>query len=175
MSTEVFGLSGETVSITNTQTLQYKDYRTDNDTNEQTPVYSQTTFGLNLEIKGRATSSDEIYLEVSARISDELPGKAEGDAPDTSEKSVKNSIRTKTGKPIILGGLTSQKETSSNKKFPGFAHIPVLGNLFKTHNNSYTDSEFVIYIIPFVQKSIEDIKRERRQYIKKIYEYFVKR
>ncbi|MCK4797365.1 MAG: hypothetical protein KAT05_08280 [Spirochaetes bacterium] len=173
MSTEVFGLSGETVTLTSTQTLQYKDYVTDNDTNETTPVYSSTTFGLNLEIKGRATSSDEVYMEVSARISDQLPGKSAGDAPDTSEKSVKNSIRTTTGKPVVLGGLISKKENSRNKKLPGLSDIPFIGNAFKTHNNSYSDTEFVIYIIPFVQKSLEEIRQKRHKYIKEIYEYFM--
>lgn len=174
MSTEVFGLSGETVSLTSTQTLQYKDEIIDNDTNTTKPIYNSTTFGLNIEIKGRATSSNEVFLEVNARISDQIPKQGDGGAPDTSEKTVKNSVRTRTGKPIVLGGLTSRKENLAHNKLPGLAHIPYIGNAFKTHNNSYTESEFVIYIIPFIQKSLEDIKRERREYIKKIFDYFIK-
>ena len=64
-----------------------------------------------------------------------------------------------TGKPIVLGGLLSNKETSKNNMIPGLGQIPVLGNAFKTHDNRYDDSEFVIYIIPFIQKSEELIKQ----------------
>jgi general secretion pathway protein D len=173
MSTEVYGLSGENVVLTNTQTLQYRDDVTDNDTNTTTPIYSSTTFGLTLEIQGRATTDDQIFLEVSAKISDEIPSTDTDKAPDTSEKSVKNAIRTKSGKPIALGGLTSSKETQTNKILPGLGHIPYVGNAFKTHDNQYTDSEFVIYIIPFIQKTPEDLKKERLEMVASIYNYFI--
>ena len=173
MSSEVYGLSGETVTINNTNTDRYKDYVTDEQTKVSTPVYTSTTYGLSLDVKGRATSSEEVYVEVSVKHSDATDN-TDG-APDTSEKAVKNFIRTRTGKPIVLGGLTSNKIAEAHTKIPGLGDIPIIGNLFKTHNNTYSDSEFVIYIIPFIQKSEEDIQRERIEYIKKIYEYFVKR
>ena len=93
--------------------------------------------------------------------------------PNTSEKSVTNSVRTKTGKPIILGGFISNRENISNNKIPGLGNIPILGNLFQTHNNQYSDTEFIIYVIPFIQKSEEDLRRERKEYVKEIYEYFI--
>jgi general secretion pathway protein D len=173
MSTEVFGLSGENVLLTNTQTLQYRDDILDKDTNTSTPVYSSTTFGLTIEIKGRSTANDEIFLEVSAKISDEIPGTDTDNAPDTSEKSVKNAIRTRSGKPIALGGLTSSKESRTNNLIPGLGHIPFIGNAFKTHDNQYSDSEFIIYIIPFIQKTPEDLKKERTGMVADMYNYFI--
>ncbi len=172
MSSEIYGLSGETVKFTNTKTEQTKDTIVEEDTNTQRPVYTSTTYGLNLDIKGRSTSNDEVYIEVTAKHSDKW-GQSEGGAPNTSEKSVKNTVRTKTGKPIILGGFISNREQTINKKIPGLGDIPIIGNLFQTHDNSYSDSEFVIYIIPFIQKSEDDLRRERMEYIKKIYEYFI--
>ncbi len=169
MATEVYGISGERVSITNTQTLQYKDDRVDNNGN-RTPVYSSTTFGLNLEITGRATSGDEVFLEVSARISDQIPKSGDGQAPDTSEKTVKNTVRTRTGRPVILGGLISFKENYKNNVFPGLGNIPFLGEAFRTHNNSFSNSEFVIYIIPFIQKTEEEIENEREEIIETIFD-----
>lgn len=173
MSTEVYGISGEKVTLTNTSTMQYKDYQEDEQGNK-TPLYNSTTFGLNLEIVGRATSQEEVFIEVSARVSDQLPGKEAGEAPDTSEKTVKNSVRTITGKPIILGGLISNKENIKNNIFPGLGHIPIIGEAFKTHNNDYSKSEFVIYIIPFIQKSEDDIQNRRKELIKEIYERCIK-
>lgn len=174
LSSEIYGLSGETLKFNNTKTEQTKDTIVEADTNTERPVYTATTYGLNIDIKGRATSSDEVYIEVTAKHSDKW-GQSEGGIPNTSEKSVTNSVRTKTGKPIILGGFISNREVTSNNKIPGLGNIPIIGNLFQTHNNSYSDGEFIIYIIPFIQKSEEDLKRERRGYIKKIYEYFIER
>jgi len=169
MSTEIYGISGEPVSLTNTQTLQYKGEKL-NATGGKETTFGATTFGFNLEIKGRSTYNEEVFIEVNARISDNLGKKVEGEPPDTSEKSIKNLVRTKTGKPIILGGLVNNKETFNNNIIPGLGNIPYIGNLFKTHDNSYSNSEFVIYIIPFVQKSNDDIKKEKEELIQKIYE-----
>jgi len=174
MSTEVYGLSSESVTLANTKTIQFADTKKDENGND-VPFYSATTFGLNLEIKGRATSSDEIFLEVSTKISDEIESQGAGQPPNTSEKSVKNSIRTKSGKPIILGGLTNKKENLQNNVIPGLGHIPYIGNAFKTHNNTYSDSEFVIYIIPFINKTTEDIKNEQNKYVRNLYETFIEK
>ena len=171
LSSEIYGLSGETLKFNNTKTEQTKDTIVESDTNTERPIYTSTTYGLNIDIKGRATSSEEVYIEVTAKHSDKW-GQGEGGIPNTSEKSVTNTVRTKTGKPIILGGFISNRESTHNKKIPGLGNIPIIGNLFQTHDNQYSDSEFIIYLIPFIQKSEEDLRRERSEYIKKIYEYF---
>ena len=75
----------------------------------------------------------------------------------------------------MLGGLTSKKENIRNNKFPGLGMIPYIGNAFKTHDNSYTDSEFVIYIIPFIQKTDIELKKERLEFVREMYTYFCKR
>ena len=177
LSSEVYGLSGEKVNLTSTVTNQTTGFIVDDQTKISKPVYTATTTGLNIEIKGRATSSDEVYLEVSAKNSDATPNAADSSGgtppPNTSEKSVKNTIRTKTGKAIALGGLTNNKETIANTKIPGLGDIPFIGNLFKTHNDQFDNNEFIIYIIPFIQKSEEDLYKERREYVKKIYDYFL--
>jgi general secretion pathway protein D len=172
MSTEVYGLSGETVNMTNTKTIQYKSEAKDSDGYVR-EVITPTTFGLTIEMKGRATSSNEVFIEVSAKISDQIVNTSSSSTSqpvNTSEKTVKNSVRTKTGRPLVLGGLTSRSENTSNNKLPGLGDIPIVGNLFKTHNDSFSDSEFIIYVIPFIQKTEDEIKKERNDYIKEIYE-----
>lgn len=171
LSSEIYGLSGETLNFVNTKTEQTRDEIIETDTNVKKPVYTSTTYGLNITVKGRATSSDEVYIEVTAKHSDKW-GQTEGGAPNTSEKSVKNTVRTKTGKPIILGGFVSNRETITNKKIPLLGDIPIIGNLFKTHDNSYSDTEFIIYLIPFIQKSNDDLRKERMEYIEKIFSYY---
>lgn len=172
MATEIFGISNETVSISNTQTMHYKDNQI-NDDGTAVPSVGSTTFGLQLEITGRA-SGDEIFLDINTRLSDQLSSSRQSDAPDTSEKSIKNTLRTKSGVPIVLGSLTTKKEDKAQKILPGLGQIPGLGNLFRTHKKMESNSEFIVYIVPFIDRTEHEKENERHKIIKRLYKQYKK-
>ncbi|MCG8569139.1 MAG: hypothetical protein MJB14_03275, partial [Spirochaetes bacterium] len=173
LSSEVFGLSGEKVLLKNTLDQHYLDEQRDSDGNV-TSNYSSISSGLDLTITGRCTTAEEIYIEISATISDTIP-KPNDQPPDKSGKTVQSYISTRSGKPIILGGLKNKKESYVNNMIPGLGQIPIVGNLFKTHDNAYSDTEFIIYIIPFILKTDEQLRQERIDLVKEIYQYQFKK
>ena len=75
--------------------------------------------------------------------------------PSTSEKKVSTNVRTKSGEPVVIGGLFQQEEDVSEKRTPLLGYIPLIGNLFKSTQISMVESEFIIYLVPFVEKSPE--------------------
>ena len=80
--------------------------------------------------------------------------------PSTTEKKVSTNVRTKSGEPVIIGGLFQQEEDISEKGVPLLGQIPVAGNLFKKRQTTVAESEFIIYLIPFVEESPEDCMGE---------------
>ena len=61
-------------------------------------------------------------------------------------------MRTKSGEPVVIGGLFQQEEEVSEKRVPGLGKIPLLGLLFKKRVVSMVETEFVIYLVPFVER-----------------------
>ena len=91
--------------------------------------------------------------------------------PSTSEKKVSTCVRTKAGEPVIIGGLFQTETDSTEKRLPVLSRIPILGNLFKSKIVSNAETEFIIYLVPFVEKNIHEefdakknLERIKRKY-----------
>jgi len=91
--------------------------------------------------------------------------------PSTTEKKISTNVRSKSGEPVVIGGLFQQEEDISQKRLPFLGKIPVLGNLFKSKVVSMVETEFIIYLVPFVEQVIEpelseeeNLERLKRKY-----------
>ena len=80
--------------------------------------------------------------------------------PSTSEKKVSTNVLTKSGQPVVIGGLFQQEEDLSEIKVPFFAKIPLFGGLFKNKQVTMVESEFIIYLVPFVEKTTDKVLGE---------------
>ena len=75
--------------------------------------------------------------------------------PSTTEKKVSTNVRTKSGEPVVIGGLFQTEEEISEKRVPLLGKIPLLGWLFKKKVVSAVETEFVIYLVPSVENMAE--------------------
>ena len=98
-------------------------------------------------------------------------GKDTTPPPSTSEKKVSTNVRTKSGEPVVIGGLFQQEEEISEKRVPGLGKIPLIGFLFKKKVISMVETEFVIYLVPFVEKTESEVlsEEENLERLKKKY------
>ncbi len=177
--TTLNGLSGEQVTFSNTNTYRYRDIIVDSKGDLYTSTTREIMSGLTLSINGWASGDGMVTVKVEAQVSkqgssDSSSGKSTTDTaapPSTSEKRVSTNVRTKSGEPVVIGGLFQQEEDVSEKKVPVLGAIPFLGNLFKSRQVSMVESEFIIYLIPFVEQSpgsvtgeAENLERLRKKY-----------
>ena len=173
VDTTLNGLSGQTVTFSNTNTYRYLNpeaYEATSTTVYKSSIKEITT-GLNISINGWVSGDGMITVDVTAQISKQ--GQSNSDAiPATSEKKITTNVRTQSGSPIIISGLLQLEEDSTDKGTPGLKDVPLLGYLFKNETNSKADTELVIYLIPFVEEteaenelSIMRIKRMYEQYV----------
>ena len=174
--TTLNGISGEDVNFSNTNTYRYRDIIVDS----KGDIYSSTTreiaSGLTLTVNGWASGDNMITVKIAATVSKQgsTSGSSSGSKntmdtsspPSTSEKRVSTNVRTKSGESVIIGGLFQMEEDVNEKKVPLVGDVPVLGNLFKSKNKTKADTEFVIYLIPFLQVDESQVLSEEENYLR---------
>lgn len=160
--TTLNGISGESLSFSNTNTTRYRDIIVDTKGDLYTSTTREISSGLTLSINGWAGGDGMVTVKVDAQVSkqgssESSSGSNAADAmpPSTTEKKVSTNVRTKSGEPVVIGGLFQTEEEISEKRAPLLGKIPLLGWLFKKKVVSAVETEFVIYLVPSVENMAE--------------------
>jgi len=174
--TTLNGISGQDIKFENTNTFRYRDTTIDPETGK--PFYTGVTreirSGLVLGINGWVSGDGMVTMKVNAAVSKQDESGANASAttnpPPTSERVVNTQIRTKSGTPIVIGGLLQIEKTELVSKTPILGSIPLLGRLFNDTSISEITTEMIIYIIPYVHHGDDS----SNDYIKRSEEYYKK-
>lgn len=162
--TTLNGISGETINFSNTNTYRYRDIIVDKGGDIYTSTTREIASGLVLNINGWVSGEDMVTVKIDAQVSKQGRTDQTSDdttnPPSTSEKKVSTNVRTRSGEPVVIGGLFQTETDIAVKKTPLLGSIPVAGYLFKKKTESVADTEFIIYLVPFVQKSEKEILSE---------------
>ncbi len=175
--TTLNGISGESLSFSNTNTYRYRDIIVDTKGDLYTSTTREIASGLTLTVNGWVSGDSMVTVKVDAQVSKQ--GSTESSSsgssksgtdttppPSTSEKKVSTNVRTKSGEPVIIGGLFQQEEDVTEKKTPGIGSIPIIGWLFKKRNVSMAETEFIIYLVPFVEKDKNEKMSEEKNLLR---------
>lgn len=155
--TTLNGISGGTINFSNTNTYRYRDIIADKSGELYTSTTREIASGLTLTINGWVSGDGMITVNVDALVSKQGSSESSGgngettNPPSTSEKKVSTCVRTRSGEPVIIGGLYQQETDITEKRVPFLGAIPVIGNLFKSKTVSLADTEFIIYLVPSVE------------------------
>ena len=170
--TTLNGLTGEDISFQNTNTYRYRDLEIDPDTGEvkSTGVTREITSGLIININGWVSGDNMITMDVKSTVSKRGAdvSSSSGNPPPTSEKVISTHVRTPSGEPVIISGLLQQERDVIVQRTPILSSIPLLGWLFTSMVETFTNTEMVIYIVPY----IEYPERERLASDKIFKEYY---
>jgi type II secretory pathway component GspD/PulD (secretin) len=174
--TTLNGISGQDIKFENTTTFRYRDTTIDPETGKPfyTGVTREITSGLLLNINGWVSGDGMITMKVNAAVSKQdesgINTSATTNPPPTSERVVNTQVRTKSGTPIVIGGLLQVEKIESIKKLPLLGSIPLLGKLFQDIILQDNTTEMVIYIVPYVHNG----QVQTVEYTQKIDEYYRK-
>ena len=158
--TTLFGLSGQDIKFQNTSTYRYRDYSVDPETGK--PVYTGITreiiSGLMLEINGWVSGDGMITTTVKASVSKRGADVSStvGNPPPTSEKILTTQVRARSGETVVLSGLRQNDSTIVEQRTPLISKIPILGWLFKSKNNTYENTQMIIYLVPHLDLADEE-------------------
>ncbi len=126
--------------------------------------------GVILRVTPRVSAGGSINMEIEQEVSGVSTGTTSGSlTPTISTRRIKSSIVIQSGETVVLGGLISDTESKTTSGIPFLQHIPILGWLFGSKNDTGTRTELIVLISPrLIRNSSEarDITREVRARLK---------
>lgn len=117
----------------------------------------------------------EIRLEVDQSVNDvgvNVPVGPNQNPPEILTKSAKTSVVAKDQQTVVIGGLISQKNVTTEQKIPILGDIPIIGWLFKTWKKEVKKSNLMLALTPYIIRNDEDNQKiflrkqaERQEFI----------
>src|SRR5213075_1742244 len=105
---------------------------------------------LRLSVTPQITEAGTVIMDIAVQKNEPTTGLAVEGAAGTplSTRSARTRLMVRDGGTAVIGGIYQVKDNNSQTRVPFVHQIPVLGNLFKTHNISTSHDELLIFITP---------------------------
>ena len=111
-------------------------------------------YGVKLEFLGTIGDNDTIHLKVTPEVSTldytntiVLSGFV---LPSISTRRAETEIDLKSGQTFGIAGLLDHRATVELSKIPGIGDVPILGELFKSRNANFSNSELLVLVTPTI-------------------------
>ncbi len=114
-----------------------------------TVQYAET--GTIMKIKPVIHSSDQVDMDITQESSQ--PGEVSRTGPNSppiSKRVLDTKLTLKHGSTYVLGGLISNRKSSTTTGVPFLKDIPVIGRAFKKDEETLSRTELVIMITPYI-------------------------
>jgi general secretion pathway protein D len=110
--------------------------------------------GVQLTVTPTINAQGVVIMAINQQTSKQTPGSdAVAGSPIIFERSLNTEVVAESGETVILGGLISEDNTTSDSGVPGLSGLPLIGSLFKGKTKNKTQSELVIMVTPRVIES----------------------
>jgi type IV pilus assembly protein PilQ len=105
---------------------------------------------LRLSVTPQITEAGTVIMDIAVQKNEPTTGLAVEGAAGTplSTRSAKTRLMVRDGGTAVIGGIYQVKDNNSVTRMPFIHNIPIIGNLFKTHNVSTSNDELLIFITP---------------------------
>ena len=132
-------------------------------TNPDAPIVNSVSYrdtGVILAITPRINESGRVLLDIEQEVSSVAANKSSGiDSPTISQRRVKTTVMVSDGESIALGGLIQNNKTKGRTQIPIVGDIPLVGNMFKSKEDTQLKTELIILITPHVMRDVLEARR----------------
>jgi general secretion pathway protein D len=116
--------------------------------------------GVILAMTPRINQSGRVLLDIEQEVSTVAPTTSSNiDSPTFRQRRVKTSVAVNNNETLVLGGLIQDNKTVSRTQVPVLGDIPIIGNAFKTKDNSINKTELIIVITPHVMRGVSEARQ----------------
>ena len=115
--------------------------------------YKQT--GLEFSVLPTINGQGLVVMQIQQNISNEAKGSLVAGATSIFKRTLGTEVIAQSGQTVLLGGLISENDDTTDTKVPFFADIPLIGNLFKSKVKKKVKTELVLLITPRVIDAAE--------------------
>ncbi|HEV2721868.1 MAG TPA: type IV pilus secretin PilQ, partial [Thermoanaerobaculia bacterium] len=111
---------------------------------------------LRLSVTPQITEAGTIIMDINVQKNEPATGLAvEGGAgTPLSTRTAHTKLMVRDGGTAVIAGIYQTKENNGQTRMPFLWQIPIIGNLFKTHNISTSHDELMIFITPRIVRSL---------------------
>ena len=139
----VFTLNNQEATITQGTQIAYQT------TADGTTTTAFKEAALSLTVTPSIIGDGNVLLDI--QVNNDSPVEVPGsDEPGIKTNSIVTKLLVSDGDIVVIGGIKKNTTSNVNSKTPGVSKVPVIGNLFKSKNNSYELVELLIFIAPRV-------------------------
>ena len=134
--------------------------------------YEYKDIGTTLKITPQINQANLLRLEIGVEVTRMKSTTAEF-TPTTYKRTADTTVVVHNEAIVVIGGMIGQDTTSSDYKVPLLGDIPLLGWLFKSHDNLSNKTNMFIFIMPRIVESspeLADIYQGKRDIMEKVLE-----
>ncbi len=120
--------------------------------------------GTILTILPLISDSEDITLQLGTEVSD-VVSRQDNDLPIVTRRRASTTVRIKDGGTVAIAGLLDTRAVSRGEEVPGFADVPVAGELFKNDNSYENKKQLAVFITAHLIK--EPSEMEHREEVRR--------
>lgn len=128
---------------------------------------------LTLKITPHINASSMVRLEIDLEISDIASQDFQGLGPSWAKRTIKDTVVVRDQQAVVIGGLMSDRNISSESKIPLLGDIPILGYLFKYTTKRKEKRNLLVVLTPHIvheqmdiERIVEKRVREQREFVR---------
>ncbi len=126
--------------------------------------------GVKLKITPHISSDNTITLKVYTEVKKLSSAVATTTtAPITLTRQTKTKVKLKNNSTMVIGGLIKDDSNSTNKAVPLFSRIPIIGELFKSRDESNQKTNMMVFISVHIIntfKEAEELTKRKKAFSK---------
>ncbi|MBY3328762.1 type II secretion system secretin GspD [Rhizobium laguerreae] len=121
--------------------------------------------GVIMQITPHISDNGRVLLDISQEVSSvSNTTSSRIDSPTIKQRKVKTSVVVDDGQVLTLGGIIQNQTDRGSSKVPVLGDIPLLGNAFKSKNNSNVRTELIILLTPRVVHDAQQARDATEEY-----------
>ncbi|MCI5120479.1 MAG: type II secretion system protein GspD, partial [Candidatus Electrothrix sp. AUS4] len=132
--------------------------------------YEYKDIGTTLKITPQINQANLLRLAIGVEVT-RLKSEAGVNTPTTYKRTADTTVVVHNEEIVVIGGMIGQDTSSSDYKVPLLGDIPLLGWLFKSHDNTNNKTNMFIFIMPRIVESspeLADIYQRKRDVMEEV-------
>lgn len=133
--------------------------------------------GIKIKVTPHINNANQVRLELEQESSDTgAPTGALGAIP-IIKRTANTTVTVDDQQTVVIGGLTRDEQSRSEKKVPVLGDIPILGFLFRSTTNEKKKANLMLVLTPYIVRDQADLRKiferkmqERQEFLDR---YFV--
>jgi general secretion pathway protein D len=124
--------------------------------------------GVILKVLPHVNANGTVQLEVDQEVSSIVNPQQQTLTPTISERRVHSTVGVTSGQTVLLGGLISENDQSTQSGIPGLSDLKVIGGLFGTTDHTKQRTEIIIFIRPQLVRNGVDARSVTEEFREKL-------